>query len=248
MPVLDSRPTKQQISVSETTMPHALITGANRGLGLEHVSQLLKREWTISAAVRDPESADALKALDPGDGRLNILAYDASDLNAAKALKEKVTGPIDILFANAGVMGPKEQAFGEAANDGFLDTFRVNTLAPLALAEAFADQVAQSQLKVIALQSSRMGSIADNDTGGRYAYRASKAALNAVGKSLSIDLKDKGVVVLTLHPGWVRTDMGGPNGLLTPSEAVSAQLDLIARANPAMSGRFFHISGEDLPW
>jgi NAD(P)-dependent dehydrogenase (short-subunit alcohol dehydrogenase family) len=93
-----------------------------------------------------------------------------------------------------------------------------------------------------------MGSIADNDTGGRYAYRASKAALNAVGKSLSIDLKDKGVVVLTLHPGWVRTDMGGPNGLLTPSEAVSAQLDLIARANPAMSGRFFHISGEDLPW
>tara|TARA_E500000318_G_scaffold12099_2_gene10971 strand:- start:5 stop:751 length:747 start_codon:yes stop_codon:yes gene_type:complete len=248
MPVLDSRPTKQQISVSETTMPHALITGANRGLGLEHVSQLLKREWTISAAVRDPESADALKALDPGDGRLNILAYDASDLNAAKALKEKVTGPIDILFANAGVMGPKEQAFGEAANDGFLDTFRVNTLAPLALAEAFADQVAQSQLKVIALQSSRMGSIADNDSGGRYAYRASKAALNAVGKSLSIDLKDKGVVVLTLHPGWVRTDMGGPNGLLTPSEAVSAQLDLIARANPAMSGRFFHISGEDLPW
>tara|TARA_R100000306_G_scaffold61532_1_gene64417 strand:- start:677 stop:1423 length:747 start_codon:yes stop_codon:yes gene_type:complete len=248
MPVLDSRPTKQQISVSETTMPHALITGANRGLGLEHVSQLLKREWTISAAVRDPESADALKALDPGDGRLNILAYDASDLNAANALKEKVTGPIDILFANAGVMGPKEQAFGEAANDGFLDTFRVNTLAPLALAEAFADQVAQSQLKVIALQSSRMGSIADNDSGGRYAYRASKAALNAVGKSLSIDLKDKGVVVLTLHPGWVRTDMGGPNGLLTPSEAVSAQLDLIARANPAMSGRFFHISGEDLPW
>ena len=229
-------------------MPHALITGANRGLGLEHVSQLLKREWTISAAVRDPEGADALKALDPGDGRLTILPYDASDLNAAQALKDKVTGPLDILFANAGVMGPKEQAFGEAANDGFLDTFRINTLAPLALAEAFADQVARSQLKVIALQSSRMGSIADNDSGGRYAYRASKAALNAVGKSLSIDLKDKGVVVLILHPGWVRTDMGGPNGLMTPSESVSAQLDLIARANPAMSGRFFHISGEDLPW
>ena len=229
-------------------MPHALITGANRGLGLEHVSQLLKREWTISAAVRDPDSADALKALDPGDGRLRILPYDASDLNAAKALKAQVTGPLDILFANAGVMGPKEQAFGEAANDGFLDTFRINTLAPLALAEAFADQVAQSQLKVIALQSSRMGSISDNDSGGRYAYRASKAALNAVGKSLSIDLQDKGIVVLILHPGWVRTDMGGPNGLMTPSESVSAQLDLIARANPAMSGRFFHISGEDLPW
>jgi len=229
-------------------MPHALITGANRGLGLEHVRQLLKREWTISAAVRDPNSADELKALDPGDGRLRILSYDASDLNAATQLKAQVKGPLDIVFANAGVMGPKVQEFGNAASEGFMDTLRVNTLAPLALAEAFADQVAESQLKVIALQSSRMGSVADNDSGGRYAYRASKAALNAVGKSLSVDLKDKGVIVMVLHPGWVKTDMGGPNGLLTPSESVSAQLDLIARANPAMSGRFFHVSGEDLPW
>lgn len=229
-------------------MPHALITGANRGLGLEHVRQLLKREWTISAAVRDPNSADDLKALDPGDGRLRILPYDASDLNAPAKLKDQVDGPLDILFANAGIMGPKVQEFGSAASEGFMDTLRINTLAPLALAEAFADQVAESQLKVIALQSSRMGSVADNDSGGRYAYRASKAALNAVGKSLSVDLKDKEIIVLILHPGWVRTDMGGPNGLLTPKESVSAQLDLIARANPAMSGRFFHVSGEDLPW
>jgi NAD(P)-dependent dehydrogenase (short-subunit alcohol dehydrogenase family) len=229
-------------------MPHALITGANRGLGLEHVRQLLARDWTITAGVRDPGAAAELKALDPGDGRLRIEAYDANDLGAAAALKAKVDGPIDILFANAGVMGPKAQEFGAAASEGFLDTLRTNALAPLALAEAFADQVAQSQLKVIALQSSRMGSIADNDSGGRYAYRASKAALNAVGKSLSVDLKDKGVIVLILHPGWVRTDMGGPNGLLTVSESVEGQLDLIARANPAMSGRFFHVSGEDLPW
>jgi len=229
-------------------MPHALITGANRGLGLEHCRKLLNRGWTISAAVRDPNAADALKSYDPGDGRLRILAYDAQDLNAAQALKSQVEGPLDILFANAGIMGPQDQEFGHAASEGFVDTLRVNTLAPLALAEAFADQVAESQLKVIALQSSRMGSVADNDSGGRYAYRASKAALNAVGKSLSVDLKDKGVIVLVLHPGWVRTDMGGPNGLITPKESVSAQLDLIARANPAMSGRFFHISGEDLPW
>jgi NAD(P)-dependent dehydrogenase (short-subunit alcohol dehydrogenase family) len=206
-------------------MPHALITGANRGLGLEHVRQLLKRDWTISAAVRDPESAACAQgARSRRRPTERILAYDASDLNAAKALKEQVNGPIDILFANAGVMGPKEQDLSaEAASEGFLDTFRVNTLAPLALAEAFADQVAQSQLKVIALQSSRMGSIADNDSGGRYAYRASKAALNAMGKSLSVDLKDKGVIVLILHPGWVRTDMGGPNGLLTPTECRGAR-------------------------
>ena len=229
-------------------MPHALITGANRGIGLEHVRQLLARDWTITAAVRDPGAATELKALDPGDGRLRIEAYDANDLNAAAGLKAKVDGPVDILFANAGVMGPANQEFGAAASEGFIDTLRTNTLAPLALAEAFADQVAQSQLKVIALQSSRMGSIADNDSGGRYAYRASKAALNAVGKSLSVDLTDSGVIVLVLHPGWVRTDMGGPNGLLTVSESVEGQLDLIARANPAMSGRFFHVSGEDLAW
>ena len=229
-------------------MPHALITGANRGIGLEHVRQLLGRGWTITAGVRNPEAASELKALDPGDGRLRIEAYDATDLGAAAALKAKVEGPIDILFANAGIMGPKVQEFGGAASEGLMETLRVNTLAPLALAEAFSDQVAASQLKVIALQSSRMGSIADNDSGGRYAYRASKSALNSIGKSLSVDLKDKGVVVLILHPGWVRTDMGGPNGLLTVQECVDGQLDLIARANPAMSGRFFHVSGEDLPW
>lgn len=230
-------------------MPHALITGANRGIGLEHARQLLERTWTVTAAVRDPEGATELKALDPGDGRLKIAAYDASDLSAADALKRQVTGPIDILFANAGVMGPKDQNdLRTAAGEGFVDTFRINTLAPLALAGAFADQVAASQMKVIALQSSRMGSISDNDSGGRYAYRASKAALNAVGKSLSVDLKDKGVTVLMLHPGWVRTDMGGPNGLITVTECVDGQLDLIARANPAMNGRFFHSNGQDLPW
>lgn len=230
-------------------MPHALITGANRGIGLEHARQLLDRTWTITAAVRDPGAATDLKALDPGDGRLRIVRYDAADLGAAEKLKSEVDGPIDILFANAGVMGPASQNdYRTAASEEFLDVIRVNSVAPLALAGAFADQVAASQMKVIALQSSRMGSIADNDSGGRYVYRASKAALNAVGKSLSVDLKDKGIIVLVLHPGWVRTDMGGPNGNLTVTECVDGQLDLIARANPAMNGRFFHSNGQDLPW
>lgn len=229
-------------------MPHMLITGANRGIGLEHTRVLLSRGWHVSAACRDPGKADALKALDPGDGRLTILAYDARKADAAEALKSAVKGPIDILFANAGVMGPKDQSFGHTAFAAMTETIQTNTLAPLKLAEAFAGQVAKSQLKVIALQSSRMGSIADNTSGGYYAYRASKAALNAVGKSLSIDLKPKGIITLIFHPGWVKTDMGGPGGNLTVNECVEAQLDLIARANPAMNGRFFHVSGEDLDW
>ncbi|WP_019960499.1 SDR family oxidoreductase [Woodsholea maritima] len=231
-------------------MSHVLITGANRGLGLEHTKRLLERGWHVSAACRQPDKAEALRALDPQDGRLNIYAYDAKDLNAAKALKAQITDPIDLLFANAGILPDETKSFGSAANDTLVHQLMVNTIAPLALVEAFADQVAASEMKVIALQSSRMGSMRDNESGGYYGYRASKAGLNAIGKSLSIDLTPRGITTLLLHPGWVRTDMGGPNGLLTITEAVDAQLDLIARAmkNPAMNGRFFHVSGEDLSW
>lgn len=229
-------------------MPHMLITGANRGIGLEHTRVLLSRGWHVSAACRNPDKASDLKALDPGDGRLQILAYDAGRADAAGALKDAVKGPIDILFANAGVFGPENQSFGNSDFDAITQTLQVNAIAPLRLAEAFADQVAQSQLKVVALQSSRMGSIADNTSGGYYAYRASKAALNAIGKSLSHDLKPRGIITLIFHPGWVKTDMGGTGASLTVNECVEAQLDLIARANPAMNGRFFHVSGEDLDW
>lgn len=229
-------------------MPHMLITGANRGIGLEHTRVLLSRGWHVSAACRAPEGAGDLRRLDPGDGRLTILKYDAADPGAARSIAGQVKGPIDILFANAGMFGPREQGFGSTDYAGMAEIVQVNAFAALALAETFAGQVAQSQLKVIALQSSRMGSISDNTSGGYYAYRMSKAALNAIGKSLSVDLKPKGIVTLIFHPGWVRTDMGGSGGQLTVNECVEGQLDLIARANPAMNGRFFHVSGEDLDW
>ena len=231
-------------------MLHALITGANRGLGLEHTRQLLERGWRVTAACRDPEGASELKALPQSEGKLDVVQYDATDIAAAVALAQQVEGAVDLLFANAGMASGETRRFGQAAGEAMVTEFRVNSLAPLALAEAFADKVAASEMKVIALQSSRMGSIADNGSGGGYGYRASKAALNAIGKSLSLDLKDKGIVVVILHPGWVKTAMGGPNGQLTVPEAVSGQLDLLARAfkNPAMSGRFFHVSGQDLPW
>lgn len=231
-------------------MFHALITGANRGLGLEHARQLLERGWHVTAAVRDPSGAAELKALPQGAGKLDVIAYDAADLSSPSRLAAGIDGPIDLLFANAGMAAPSTRSFGSAANEDMVTEFRVNALAPLALVEALADKVAASEMKVVALQSSRMGSMADNGSGGAYGYRASKAALNAVGRSLSHDLKDRGIIVLILHPGWVKTDMGGPNGQLTVQEAVEGQLDLIARAynQPAMSGRFFHVSGQDLPW
>lgn len=231
-------------------MFHALITGANRGIGLEHARQLLERGWHVTAAVRNPDAATELKALPQGEGKLDVVAYDAADLEAPKRLAAEVEGTVDLLFANAGMMADDTKSFGSAACEAMVTEFRVNALAPLALVEAFADKVAASDMKVVALQSSRVGSISDNGSGGYYGYRSTKAALNAIGKSLSHDLADRGIVVLILHPGWVRTDMGGPNGQLTVHECVEGQLDLIARAygNPAMSGRFFHVSGQDLPW
>ena len=128
-------------------MPHALITGANRGIGLGHTRALLDRGWTVHAAVRDPDGADALRGLQTGDhdGELKLYAYDAREADAAQKLAKEITEPLDILFANAGVMGPKQQGFGEVEPDGFLDTMNINVMGPLSLAQAFADQIRLSE-------------------------------------------------------------------------------------------------------
>ena len=136
-------------------MYHALITGANRGLGLEHARQLLERGWHVTAAVRDPAAAGELKALPQGEGKLDVVAYDAADLEAPKRLVAEVDGPIDLLFPNAGVAEADTRSFGSAACEAMANEYRVNAIAPLALVEAFADKVAASEMKVVALQSSR---------------------------------------------------------------------------------------------
>jgi NAD(P)-dependent dehydrogenase (short-subunit alcohol dehydrogenase family) len=138
-------------------------------------------------------------------------------------------------------------AFGAIDSTAFLDVMRINTLAPLLLAQALADNVAASTRKIIANQSSLMGSIADA-SGGAYAYRGSKAALNMATKLMAKDLAPRGVTVLTLHPGWVRTRMGGEAAPLSIEESVAGQQAIFAKAAPAMSGRFFNYTGEELPW
>jgi NAD(P)-dependent dehydrogenase (short-subunit alcohol dehydrogenase family) len=231
-------------------MPTQLITGANRGIGLAHVRLALEAGDTVYAGVRDPDSAADLRALTgPYDTRLHILTYDARDPDAAAHLRTAVGDvPIDILLANAGIYGPEGQSLGRVDAAGFADTLQINTLAPLLLAEAFADQVAASELKVIGLQSSRMGSIEDNGSGGYYAYRASKAALNAVTRSLARDLAGRGIKVLALHPGWVRTRMGGPSAPVEVDDSARAQQDLLKTAGPDRSGGFWNFDGARLPW
>ncbi len=240
-------------------MNTVLITGANRGIGLAHVRRFLAPDsaesWRVCAGVRDPSAPGALQDLATAHpDRLSLHAYDATDLESPKRLAQELEtaldgGPLDLVFANAGVGEPERTTPGASAiSEAFMDVMRVNALAPLALASALAPQTARARRGVIAMQSSALGSISDNASGGLYAYRASKAALNIIAKSLSVDLAAQGIIVVTLHPGWVKTDMGGDQAPLTPEECAAGQQAVFERLTEADTGGFFNHLGERLPW
>lgn len=231
-------------------MKTVLITGANRGIGLEHARQYASRGVRVFATARAPDQADDLQSLAAKHAdRVTIVPYDAEDDAAAATLKRAVgDAPLDLLFANAGTMGGRGQSFGAIDEEHVIELFRINALAPLKLAEAFADNVARSERKVMAFQTSLMGSIADNGSGGYYGYRLSKAALNMVAKGVSVDLKRRGVIVVVLHPGWVQTDMGGATAPVPVERCVRGEQELLDALTPAHSGRFFNYDGRELPW
>jgi NAD(P)-dependent dehydrogenase (short-subunit alcohol dehydrogenase family) len=234
----------------ETPMRTVLITGANRGIGLEHARRYAERGAHVFATARKPEEADELAALAKSHGdRVEVLTYDAADENAPAALKDRLGDrPLDLMLANAGAMGTRRQSFGDVDVTAVLSLIQVNAMAPLKLAEALADNVAKSERKTMAFQTSLMGSIDDNGSGGAYAYRLSKVALNMVGKGIANDLRSRGVIAVLLHPGWVRTRMGGAGGKLSVEECVEAQQKLLDTLTPAQSGRFFNYDGRELPW
>ncbi|MGE0597156.1 MAG: SDR family oxidoreductase [Hyphomonadaceae bacterium] len=231
-------------------MKTILITGANRGIGLAHARRYAERGARVFATARKPAEAEELQALaERYRGQIDIPAYDAAESNASAALKEALGDtPLDLLFANAGLIGSRGSAFGDTDVEAILDLLRVNALAPLKLAEALADNVAASARKLIAFQSSKMGSIADNSSGGRYDYRISKAALNMAARGVAMDLRGRGVIAVALHPGWVQTRMGGAGAPVTVDACVAGQQALFDRLTPDMSGRFFNYDGEELPW
>jgi NAD(P)-dependent dehydrogenase (short-subunit alcohol dehydrogenase family) len=230
-------------------MRTVLITGANRGIGLEHARRYAEHGARVFATARKPDEADDLAALAKRDSQVEVLTYDAADNGAAAALKDRIGAePLDLMFANAGAMGTRRQTFGDVDTEAVQALIQVNSLAPLKLAETFADNVARSDRKIMAFQTSLMGSIADNGSGGAYAYRLSKAALNMIGKSVANDLRGRGVISVLLHPGWVRTRMGGQGGKISIEECVESQQKLIDALTPAQSGRFFNYDGRELPW
>ncbi|MBI1774969.1 MAG: SDR family oxidoreductase [Proteobacteria bacterium] len=226
-------------------MPTLLITGANRGLGLEFSRSYAADGWTVHAAVRDPAKATELKGL---KGSVRIHQADVTNMQSvvdlAKALDRM---PVDILINNAGVYLDRNGALGALDFGAWEETFRVNTVAPLRVAEALVDNVGRSGKKLMVFITSRLGSVTENG-GGSYAYRASKAALNMAVSCLALDLKSKGIACLLLHPGWVKTDMGGASAAVAIPDSIKGMRKVIARAGLADTGKFYDFQGAPVAW
>ena len=221
-------------------MPTVMITGASRGIGHEFAGQYAAAGWRVLATCRDPAKYH-------GAGEVHPL--DVTRADSVAVLSEKLAGEaIDLLINNAGIYGPRNEELGAIEFDAWEQVLRTNLLGPLRVARAFVGQVARSPEKKMVFISSKVGSIADNDSGGKYIYRSSKAALNMAVKSLSIDLWDRGITCILLHPGWVRTAMGGPAGTIDAETSVSGMRETIERAYSSDSGGFFNYDGRKLPW
>lgn len=224
-----------------------LVTGANRGIGLEFVRQYLQDGWRVLATCRQPEVAKALTALqEQYPQNLRIEALNVTDWAAVKALgKVFENEAIDLLINNAGLYGDRSQSLGQTDVEDWLNVLAANTIAPLKVVEALLPCLALGAR--IATLTSLMGSMADNGSGGNYVYRSSKAGLNAVIKSLSLDLEGRHICVL-FHPGWVLTDMGGPGAMISVDTSVSGMRSVIEQLTPEHSGSFLRYDGKELPW
>lgn len=230
-------------------MASVLITGANRGIGYEFARSFADDGWHVHACCRNPDKAKDLKQLIAGTvGAVTLHKLDVTDgLKVASLARELADEPIDILLNNAGIYGPKT-GFGETDYSDWPPVFAANVLAPMRMAERFVEHVALSERKLMVNISSIMGSMGDNSGGGAYIYRSSKAALNAVVKSLSVDLAPRGIAVVAFHPGWVKTDMGGESAAITAVESVKGMRSIIGRLNSGDTGKFFNYDGSMLPW
>ena len=227
-------------------MATVLITGASRGLGLEFCKQYADEGWQVLACCRNPETADKLADIP----QVRVFPLDVSDFAQIDKLAAQLQDTaIDVLINNAGIYGDRPgRGFGQLDYAAWTQTLTINTQAPVKMAEAFLPHLQRGDKKLLVSISSQMGSIADNGSGGSIVYRTSKAALNAAMKSIAIDLADQSIGVLVLHPGWVKTDMGGPNALIDSHISVTGMRQVIAQFTLAQSGSFLKYDGSSLPW
>ncbi|MEM7808478.1 MAG: SDR family oxidoreductase [Planctomycetota bacterium] len=231
-------------------MPTAVVTGANRGIGLEFTRQLLLDGYTVFAACRKPEDAAELQQLaESSDGRCRVVPLDVADEQSCRALPDHVDGAVDLLINNAGVHGPKEldqQQLGGIVSQDAKHVFAVNVVGPMLVTQALLDRLSSGS-KVLML-SSGLGSIACIRAGRPMVYAASKAALNMLSRGFGMDLVDRGITCVAIQPGWVRTDMGGPDADISVEESVTAMLATVKTLGPADAGRFIGLNGADFPW
>lgn len=231
-------------------MPNILITGANRGLGLEFSRQYAAAGWRVFACCRNPMNAEVLQRLKLKYlESLSIHTLDVADFAGIDQLAKQLSGnTIDVLINNAGVYQYGVESFGGIDYEAWLQSFRINAMAPMKIAEAFIQHVANSEHKKIINITSKMGSIDDNRSGQHYPYRSSKAALNMVTKSLAIDLASRGIIAIVLHPGLVQTDMGGYGAPTTVEQSISGMRQVIARVGTRDSGKFYDYLGQEILW
>jgi len=233
--------------MSEIT--HVMIIGANRGLGLEWVRQWLERDARIFATARDPDNSGELQSLQNDyPERLSIHQVDVASDESVQRFKEELGDiSLDILIHNAGVMG--RAGLESLETDKVLEVLNINSVGALRTVRAMIEPLQRSPGRSkIALITSLMGSIEDNRSGGSYAYRMSKAALNMAGKSMAVDLAPDHIDVMILHPGWVKTDMGGPSARIGPEESIHGMMKLLDKLDSSLSGTFWHTNGNELPW
>ena len=221
------------------------ITGANRGIGLALTRLWLHAGAKVHATCRHPSAAMALKALgEQYSGRLTISPFNVNDDGALHQQATQLNGQsIDALILNAGIYGDKTHQL-----DNLRNVFMTNSFSPLYLANELLENVSQSQDKLIVAITSKMGSIGDDTSGGSYAYRGSKAALNAMLYAFALDVQTKGIKVLLLHPGWVQTDMGGPNATTTVEKSAQGLMTIMQQAHHYKTGHFLDYQGRTIPW
>lgn len=211
-------------------MKNVVVTGANRGIGLQFVTQLGESNYNITACCRRPNAAHDLNTIASHHKNITVMPLDVTKDGSITALYKALSDkPIDILINNAGITGESGVTVGNIHKTNFMDVFVTNCYGVLKTSEVLLPLLEKSEDKLIVVISSSMGSITENERGGSYAYRASKSALNSVMRSFAIDVKPRDVKVLLLHPGWVKTNLGGKDALIDVKESVDGMLDQIEK-------------------
>jgi NAD(P)-dependent dehydrogenase (short-subunit alcohol dehydrogenase family) len=222
-----------------------LVTGANRGLGLEFARQYAADGWRVIACCRSPDQAPELKKL---GRKIEVRALDVTSQDSIQHMAQALSGaPVDVLINNAGLHGD-HTPFGATDVSLWKKILAVNTIAPIQVLTALIDNVAASPQRKVVNITSKVGSIGDGPSGGSYAYRSSKTALNMAMANAAHELKARGITILLIHPGWVQTDMGGPSAPVAIEQSIAGIRRVIDKATIAETGHFYDYTGKQLPW